>query len=105
LIALRFLVEGAQSQPLSSVTRQGIAAAAAQHLSQPGRPIGTGTTLRRAMDLAVLLDEPKTRRMVEAIASDPKEVTARGVTDPELIAQTQKQAADRLAGVPALPRP
>jgi hypothetical protein len=104
LIALRFMVEGAQSQPLLADTRQRIAAAAAQHLSQPGRPIGTGTTLRRAIDLAVVLGDPNLRRIVEAIASDPKEVTARGVTDPDLIAQTQRRASDGLAGVPALPR-
>jgi len=51
----------------------------------------------------VVLNDAGLRGIVEALASDPNEVIARGVTDPGDIARTQKWAADRLAGVPPLP--
>lgn len=104
LIALRFMVENADMRPLSDATVKGIRRAAEQHLIAPGRPSGTGVTLRWAIDLAVALGDPGLRRMVESLAFDPQTVIARGITDPQLIDQTRKWATDRLAGIPPLPR-
>jgi hypothetical protein len=102
LITLRFMVEAAETRPLSADTWAQIRGAAAQRLAT-----GAGlylTTLWRAIDLAVVLKDPALRRTVESLASDRHALVARGVTDPEDIDRTQKRAADRLAGIPPLPR-
>jgi hypothetical protein len=100
LMALRFMVEGARTRPLSPSTRDQIRRAAMQRL--------TGeqyfSTLWYAIDLAVALDDPELRRIVQAIASDRNELVARGVSAPDIIALTQKRAAARLAGEPPEPR-
>jgi len=100
LLALRFMVEGAGPHPLSAGTLNEIRLAARQRLT--GKPYFT--TLWRAIDLAVALHDAELRRIVEAIASDRKEVVARGIEDPETIEETQRRAAQRLAGVPPKPR-
>jgi hypothetical protein len=105
LITLRFMVDQAATHPLSGGVVEGIRQAAEQHLTVAGHLASTGVTLRWAIDLAVVLGDPSLRRIVEELASDQNEVIARGVTDPALIEQTQKRAADRLAGIPPMPRP
>jgi len=102
LIALRLMVEEAGKRPLSADTLQEIGRAAQQRLTERQRSV---TTVWRAIDLAAVLDDPDLRRIVESLASNRNEVVAGGVEDPELIDRTQKHAYDRLAGVPALPRP
>ena len=101
LTALRLMVEEAGPRPLKSGTIDQIGRAAQRRL--------TGsqyfTTLWYAIDLAVVLKEDNLRRIVELLASRWTEVVARGVRDPALIEQTQKRATDRLAGIPAFPRP
>jgi hypothetical protein len=104
LIALRFMVENRDQRPLSATSLKGIRRAAEFHLNAPGRPPGTGVTLRWAIDLAVALGDPGLTRIVETLASDSAALIARGITDPQLIDDTKKWAADRLAGVPPLPR-
>ncbi len=102
LIALRFMVEGANEHPLAPATLAEIRRAARQRLAT-----GKGvyfTTLWRAIDLAVAVDDPELRAVVMSLASDRGELIARGVTDPELIEKTQKLASDRLVGIPPLPR-
>lgn len=99
--ALRLMVEGAAPRPLTAGTLNQIRRAAQLRLTGPQY----FTTLWYAVDLAVVVKEDSLRRIVELLASNRTEVVARGVTDPKLIEQTQKRAADRLAGVPALPRP
>ena len=101
LITLRFMVEQTGARSLSANTVDQIRRAAQQRLT--GRQYFP--TLWNAMDLAVALNDPNLRRIVQSLASNRNEVVIRGVTDPELIEKTQKRAADRLAGVPALPRP
>ncbi len=100
LISLRLMAEGVGVRPLTTKTLNDIRRVAEQRL--------TGaqwvTTLWRAIDLSVVLKDPDLKRIVESLASDENAVAARGITDPELIKQTQKHAADRLAGVPPLPR-
>jgi hypothetical protein len=105
LIALRFMVEMSSIRPLSPGTLSEVRRAAELRLTRPGDPPGTGTTLRWAIDLAVALDDPVLRRIVEVLATDWNAVVARGIEDAGLVDQTQKRAIDRLAGVPALPRP
>ncbi|MBA4158259.1 MAG: hypothetical protein H0X65_12385 [Gemmatimonadetes bacterium] len=100
LITLRLMIEGAGKRPLSPGTRQEIRQVAQRHMSAEY----SVTTLWRSIDLAVVLDDPEIRRMVELLATDRNEVIARGVTEPDLIEQTQKRARERLAGVPPLPR-
>lgn len=103
LLALRFIAEKSAAQPLpESVGRQVIAAARKRLATGKGR---STTTLWNAIELAVALKDPELRRIVESIANDRNEVIARGITDPQLIDQTQKYAADALSGVPLLPRP
>lgn len=102
LIALRFMAEGEGPHPLSPGTLDDVRRVVKQRLAE--RQSGIGTTLRWAIDLAVVLDDPDLRRIVQAIASDRNELVARGRTEPDLIELTQKRAADRLAGVPPQPR-
>lgn len=101
LITLRFMVEapvgGAPAGPdLADIRR-----AAAQHLS--GRPYFT--TLWNAIDLAVVLQDPELLEIVQRLATDRREVHARGIVTPHIVDRTLKHAADRLAGSPPLPRP
>ena len=104
LRVLRLIVEGKRPRPLSGSTMAAIRQAAQQRL--------TGeqyfTTVWNAIDLAIALNDPKLREIVQSLASDPNEIVARGITDINdlrLIEMTQKRAAERLAGVPAMPRP
>lgn len=99
LLSLRYMVEGKGSPPLSPETLNQIRGAAKQRLMGKQR----FTTLWRAIDLAVTLNDPELRQLVQSLASDANEVIARGVTDPGLIADTQKQASGRLAGGPSRP--
>lgn len=99
LIALRFMVEGAGPHPLSAATLNEIRSAAKQRLT--GKQVFT--TVWRAIDLAVALKDPDLRRIVKSLATDRKEVIARGIEDSETIEETQRRAADRLAGVPPKP--
>lgn len=102
LLALRFIVEQREAYPLPASLRNQIIAAARQRLAT-----GKGlfdTTLLWAIDLAVALKDPELQRIVESISSDRNEVIARGITDPQLIEQTQKRAHDALSGVPMRPR-
>jgi hypothetical protein len=98
---LRLMVETRNERPLSPGTLEQIRRIARQRL--------TGeqyfTTLWYAMDLAVLFDDAQLRAIVQDIAAHPSEIVARGITEPDIIEKTQKRAADRLAGAPALPRP
>lgn len=101
LRVLRFMVEKQQSRPISPATLVQIRRATQERLQ------GTQkfTTLWYAIDLAAVLGDSELRHRIEDLANHPSEVTARGVIEPRLIAQTQKRAADRLAGMPAMPRP
>ncbi len=99
LRALRMMVETSGIRPLSPDTWERIRRAALQRLT--GRQFFV--VLWNAIDLAVVLDDPEIRRMVELLATDRNEVIARGVTDPDRIERTQKRARERLAGVPPLP--
>jgi hypothetical protein len=104
LIALRFMVERSGERPLPDSVLEGIRRVAEYRLEEPGRELESGVTLGRAIDLAVALNDPDLINIVEALASNPAEVIARGVVDFEDIERTQRRAADRLAGVPARPR-
>ncbi len=101
LMALRFMVEGATERPLSAGTRERIRLAAQQWLTARPQSI---LTLAAAIDLAAVLGDPDVRRILESLASDPDAVRSRGI-DGRSIEWIQKRAADRVAGVPPLPRP
>jgi hypothetical protein len=100
LIGLRLMVEGKSSRPLSAKSLLAMKVLAAQRLAETHMV----TTLWRAIDLAVALDDPDLRRTVESFAVDSKAAVARGITDPDLIEDTRRLAADRLRGVLPLPR-
>jgi hypothetical protein len=103
LIALRLMVEASTtSGPLTTPTMARITAAAEHHLTTKPRFI---PTVWWAIDLAAALGEPRLRAIVQEFASDPALATAMGATDPGLVEQTRKRAADRLAGIAPLPRP
>lgn len=102
LIALRFIVDEANGG-LGERTLADLRRVAARRLSD-GEGSAT-TTLWWAIDLAWVVKDKDLRQLVEVLATDPNAVMARGITDPGLIEQTQRRAADRIAGVPALPRP
>lgn len=86
LVTLRMLVEMQEERPLDPGTMNQIRGVAAMRLNAPGYELAsTGVTLRRAIDLAVVLNDPQLRQTVEGLASDPDEVRARGVRDPVLI--------------------
>jgi hypothetical protein len=100
LVSLRLMVEAEGAKPLSAITLVAVRQVAEQRLL--GRQFVT--TLWRAIDLAVVLNDPELRRVVESLAMDANTVIARGVVDPQLIELTQRHASDRLAGIPPLPR-
>jgi hypothetical protein len=100
LIALRLIIEAVQANRLLEDTLAAVSHLARQKLTERTSDI----VLWRAIDLAVILDNAELRAIVESLAADPNEVLARGITEPDLIERTQKRAADRLAGMPALPR-
>jgi hypothetical protein len=101
LMALRFMIEGAAPRPLSAGTRERIRQAAEQWLAARQQSI---LTLGAAIDLAAVLGDPGLRRILESLASDPNAVASRGI-DARSIESIRKRAADRLAGIPPLPRP
>lgn len=103
LITLRFMVEGSRVQPLRAATLKQMRRTAAQKL-KTGKGLAV-TTLWWAIDLAAVLNDSALRRSIQVLATDWNEVAERGITDPDLIEQTQRRAADRLAGIPPLPRP
>ena len=104
LIALRFIAEGASAgSVLSERALAELRRVAARRLSNAEG--SATTTLRWAIDLAWVVQDKDLRQSVEVLATDPNVVIARGITDPGLIEQTQRRAADRIAGVPPLPRP
>ncbi|MGH7612979.1 MAG: hypothetical protein ACREMW_02915 [Gemmatimonadales bacterium] len=100
LLTLRFMVEGAGPHSLSAGTLNDIRRAAKQRLS--GKQYFS--TLWWAIDLAIALKDPDLRRIVQSLASDRDAVVARGIEDSETIEETQRLAAERLAGVPPKPR-
>ena len=96
MLALRFMIEGAGPHPLSDATLDEIRDVAKQRLT--GKQYFT--TLWEAMDLASAFSDPGLKRILEALASNRDSVLARGIEDPDLIQETQRLAAKRLAGVP-----
>jgi len=102
LMTLRMIVERRTERPLRPETLAAIRDAARQHLivKQP-----FFETTMWAIDLAIALDDPPLRRIVEAIAANPAEARARGALDPEDILLVQHRASERLAGVPPIQQP
>lgn len=101
LTSLRFMAEGHVKHPLSRTSRERIANVAMSRLTTPQR---FATNVWRSIDLAIALDDPELRRVVETLSVDRDSVRALGVTEPDLIQKTQQRALDRLTGVPPLPR-
>jgi len=101
MIALRFLVEGAGGTPLSAQSVARIRDVAKRYLDAPA---GNSSVLTTAIDLAIALNDPELRAVVERIAADRSEVEARGFDHPNDVARIQKHAAERAAGKPAVPR-
>lgn len=101
LRVLRFMIEGKPKYPLSPDTIERIRQAAERRLIGPQY----FTTLWYAIDLAAVLNDPGLKATLQELATSTGSVSARGITDPKLIDQTRRRAADRLAGVPALPHP
>lgn len=105
LIILRFIVEGASSQPISPQSRARIRQFAEDRLTKTQDELGTGVRLRYAIDLAIALNDPGLRQIVQRLAADGDAVIARGVlANAQGIRDIQQHALDRLAGVPAIPR-
>lgn len=103
LIALRFIVEDASARGgLPEAMVGDLRRVAARRLAARD---GSPTTLWWAMDLAWSLRDEALQQSVYALARDVSVIVERGITDPQLIEQTQRRAADRVAGVPPLPRP
>jgi hypothetical protein len=105
LIATRMLVEVMGNNAISPPMFRRIRELTEHHLRGPGEPPGTGITVRWAIDLAVVTGDSTLIAIVDRISTDRREVEARGLSDPQLIEQTMQRARDRLAGIPALPRP
>jgi hypothetical protein len=103
LMTLRFMVEQRDVHPLGAASLAQIRSAAEKHLTT-GKGLQL-TTLWQAIDLAAVLQDTGLRKVIEALAVDANEVVARGIEDPERIGRTQQRAAERLAGIPPLPRP
>lgn len=103
LVVLRMIVEHAGgAKELDRQTLLDMRRVARHHLITRPRFIGT---VWWAMDLAVLLDDPTLRSVVERFAQDAELAVSMGASDDAVVLETQQRAAARLAGVPALPRP
>lgn len=100
LVVLRVMVEERARRHLPDPRIAAIRAVVAERLQEEESP----STLRRAIDLGIALEDPDLRRLVQRIALDSAEVTARGIDDVDMAARLRKHAADRLAGLPPLPR-
>jgi hypothetical protein len=100
LIALRMIVERATDRPLTPVSQEGIRSTAHRFLTDGDDSV----TLSIAIDLAVALDDDELMGIVRVLASDSDSIRARGIADPERVAELQRHAQERLAGKPALPR-
>lgn len=102
LLALRFLAEGVGHVPLSSASHEELVTLARERMA-PGQ--SSFTVLGRAIDLAVVLDDPGLMEMVEAMAAEPSEVSAR-LENPTVrgIEWAGERARERLRGEPPLPR-
>jgi hypothetical protein len=102
LRTLRLIVEGTKRPPLSTNTLAQIRSVVRQRLDgrQP-----MFTTVWYAIDLATIVDDVGLREIVKNLAENRNAVLARGIDDPSIIEKTQKRATDRLAGIPAQPRP
>ena len=100
LLVLRLMAENVSVRPLTPATHAQLHAVAAKRL--------TGAqsldVVLRAIDLAIVLGDADLRQTVTALAANPGEAHRRGIQDANQIAQVQRQARDRLAGVPAQPR-
>jgi len=107
LLALRFLAEGVGRIPLSASSREQITLVVRERLGPtPVQP--SVSILWRAIDLAIVLDDPELREIVEAMAADPSEIESRlahldGLL-PEHIERIRQVAVDRLSGIPPPPR-
>jgi hypothetical protein len=104
LIALRFLIERAETHPVSPGTLEEIRSVAHEHLLRSPVSDRTGGTLRWAVDLAIVLGDPDLREIVALLATDETALIERGITDPDDISRTQARATDGLAGRLPLPR-
>jgi len=100
LRVLRMMMEGRDTHPLSPESIQGIRQVARERLTGSQAP----STLWNAIDLAVGLNDPSLRLVVDSLASNASAVQARGISDPSLVARTQLRAAVALAGLAPLPR-
>jgi hypothetical protein len=99
LIALRFMVESG-GKPLSVMNRNAVYQVAMTRLDDKQQDV---TLLWQAIDLASAFPDATIRGKVRTLADDAAALTGRNI-DASLHAQTRKRAADRAAGVPALPR-
>jgi hypothetical protein len=95
LTVLRLLVEQSRVQPLSPTARDESRRAALDRLTGPEY----FTSLWRAIDLAVALEDPELVGIVSSLAYDQRALAARGLTDPEIVERTHARARDRLSGV------
>ena len=93
------MVEEVGGQPLADVTRDRIRQITKERLTTRQRSVITVTS---AIDLAVALEDPELRRIVQSLASDRTALSAIGVRD-TYIEDTQRRATEGLAGVPARP--
>lgn len=93
------LVEGVGREPLRPATLERIRTLTAEYLTGDDRYV----IVLRAIDLAIVLDDPELRTIVESMATDRDALMARGITDPRDIRDVQEHAARRLNGEP--PRP
>ncbi len=93
LAVLTRIAKGISRDPVSSESWGTLHRVAEARLTGKQQP----ATLKAAIDLAIALGDDRLRELVQRIASDPEEVSARGIDDPDLIAHIQRHAAKRLA--------
>ncbi|HVZ49923.1 MAG TPA: hypothetical protein VG916_14145, partial [Gemmatimonadaceae bacterium] len=105
LIALRIAVEDTTTRHLSPGALARLRTLARAGLTPGGLADATGLVINRIVDLAVALDDGELRTSVERLSSDRNVAAALGAANAGTIAGIQAAARERLAGVPARPRP
>lgn len=96
MTTLRFIAERV-GRSLTGSIRTSMCKAARERLTTPQKFV---TTVWKAIDLAVAVDDAELRRVVQSLASDRNAVIALINTEPDLIDRTQRLASERLAGIP-----
>jgi hypothetical protein len=109
LAVLTLMIEEPTGPPLSQATLQRVDQIARKQLTTGPTypsvladfPLGRRSQLQAAISLALSLDDPSLRELVQALAREPEAVRRLGIDDPAAMENVQRHAAQELARRPS----